>query len=285
MNKKASKSFQTSDGTIIPYKITGKGDPILFVHGLFGASNDFNEAIKILSKRYCCISFDLRGHGQSTATSGFSLDHFAQDLKELIEHLTLDHITVVGYSLGAFTVFNYVQRYGCKYFKKIILVDITPKIINDISWNYGLYRGDYLNEHLENDLATINNNFMQFASYFTYRNMTKYQGKPYRMKASILSKMLAKRLIKNTAKTRRLTYDLWSDVAKLDHRPTLRKLDVPTAVFYANPGSLFTPRTAKYMQLNIPGSTKLVAFKHAGHALVFSHGKQFAHEITTFIEQ
>lgn len=284
MKKDNCSSFQTSDGTSVPYKMQGKGDPIIFVHGLFGKSDDFSETIENVSKNYYCISYDQRGHGKSEAKFGFCLKRLAQDLKELIEHLVLDHVILVGYSLGAFTIFNYIQEFGCEHLKKIILVDITPKMVNDHFWKYGLYQGEYKNEELQVDLKNINNDYMTFASYFTYRNMTKYTGKTLRHNPPISSKILARLLIKNTAENRNMTFDLWKDVSSQDHRETLKIFAVPTAIFFAEPGSLFAPQTAAFMQDKIPNHAKLVPFINAGHALVFSHGKQFAEEVKAFAE-
>ncbi len=281
---KIQKEFQLSDDTVLPYQIQGSGDPIIFIHGLFGKSQDFKEVIEIVSKNFCCITYDHRGHGKSKAETGLNLKQFAEDLREFIEYLSLQDVILVGYSMGSFTIFNYVQQFGCEYVKKIVLVDITPKMINDDTWSNGVYRGEYRKPELENDLLTMTKDFMKFASYFTYRNMTKYSGKPYRTKASFLSKILAKLLIGNSPKKKKLTYDLWKNIATLDHRETLKNFQVPTAVFYADPGSLFTPDVAVYMQSQIPNVT-LFPFMEATHALLFSHGKQFGRELLVFAKE
>jgi non-heme chloroperoxidase len=191
MNPSTKNEFVTTDGTIIPYEIKGEGKPIIFIHGLYGKSKDFKEAINTLSQKYCCITYDNRGHGASKETSGLTIKQFAKDLKELIAFLSLENITIVGYSMGAFILFEYIQSFGCEHLAKIVLVDITPKMINDRTWKNGLYRGDYLQEHLDTDLLMIQSHFMKFASYFTYRNMTKFsKEKPYSPKARSLPEHL-----------------------------------------------------------------------------------------------
>ena len=284
MGTKTYNYFQASDGTLIPYKIKGKGNAIVFIHGLFGKADDFNQSIDIISKNHLCITYDQRGHGKSEAGSGFSVERFSQDLKEIIEYLSLDNVVLVGYSLGAFIIFDYVWRFGCKYLKKIILVDITPKLVNDSFWKHGLYRGEYINENLEIDLKMINDNYMKFASYFTYRNMTKYSGKSLSSKPSLLSKIITQLLIKNTIKNRKITFDLWKDMAFKDYRETLKKFEVPTAIFYADPGSLFSPLTATFMEEKIGKNAIIVPFSNASHALVFSHTSQFTEEVISFVK-
>lgn len=286
MAKNKLQEFQLQDDTMLPYQVQGTGKTIIFIHGLFGKSQDFKDIILNLKEKYCCISYDMRGHGQSKADTYLTTEKYAQDLKELIEHFSLDDVILVGYSLGALTIFSYIQQFGCKYLDKVVLIDITPKLINDDTWKNGLYRGQYSATDLENDLHTVQNNFMKFTSYFTYRNMTKYDAeKPYRNKATLASKVLARVLVGNSPQKQKLTFDLWKNINSLDYRETLKEFHVPVALFYADPGSLFAPDVALYMQNQIPGESKLVPFVNASHALLFSHGKQVEESLLAFLQE
>lgn len=285
MAEKSTKELNLIDGTLLPYRVSGKGEPVIFIHGLFGKSEDYKEVIQEVSKNYCCISFDMRGHGNSKAEAGFSVAQFAKDLRALIDFLALTNPVLVGYSTGALTIFSYLEQFGCENIKKVIFVDITPKIINDDGWSLGLYRGEYKAQDFQNDLLTMDSNFLKFASYFTYRNMTKYNEKsPYRTQASLLSKILARLLIGNDPKRRRMTKELWTEIAKSDFRKVLEEIHIPVAFFYANPGSLFSPDVAKYMQSKVKGNAIMVPFENASHALLFSHGKQFTKELMHFLQ-
>ncbi len=277
--------FKMSDGETMPYEVCGSGETVIFVHGLFGKGADFKEVVKVASKSVRCITYDHRGHGNSKANSGFSLAQFAKDLKGFIEYLKVKEVILVGYSMGAFTIFSYVEQFGCEHIKKIVLLNVTPKMINDKTWSMGLYGGEYFEAQLEKDLVDIKNNFMGFASYFTYRNMTKHNAeKPYQTKATILSSILARLLIKNNEQKRNMTFLLWKNIAQYDFRETLQKFTVPVGIFYADPGSLFSPAVAKYMKENIKNCEKLVGFTNASHAVLFSHGEQFCKELLIFIK-
>ncbi len=291
--KKADKNkknlvyeLKLSDGSVLPYQIVGSGDPIIFIHGLFGKAEDYKEVIQKISKNYCCISFDLRGHGKSKSETGFKIAQFAKDLKVLIDSLFLINPSIVGYSTGALTLFSYLEQFGCNNLNKLVFVDITPKMINDKNWTLGLYRGEYHEEDYHRDLLTMNHNFIKFASFFTYRNMTKYnESSVYRKNANLLSKLLAKLLIGNNYKKQHMTSALWKDIAGCDFRNTLKTIKVPTAFFYADPGSLFSPDTAHYMQSQVLYDSITVSFKNASHALLFSHGEQFAKELIIFMKE
>lgn len=273
MKANLTEQLKLKDKTFLPYKVSGTGDPIVFIHGLFGKSDDYKKVINEISKNYCCISFDLRGHGDSKAEVGFNLEQFTKDCKELIDFLNLKNFSMLGYSTGALVIFNYIKQFGCDNIYKLIFVDITPNIINESDWSLGLYRGEYTTKDLHKDLSIMERDFFKFYSYFTYRNMTKYnEKKPYNSQATLLSKILSRLLIGKKSKVQKMTKEIWKDISTYDFRSVLCKIKVSTAFFYANPGSLFSPKTAEFMKNEVKGSIT-VPFNNASHAMLFSHEK------------
>ena len=81
----------TKDGVEIFYKNWGSGQPIVFSHGWPLSSDDWDpQMLFFLSKGYRVIAADRRGHGRSTQVAdGHDLDHYADDLAAVIEHLDL----------------------------------------------------------------------------------------------------------------------------------------------------------------------------------------------------
>jgi pimeloyl-ACP methyl ester carboxylesterase len=53
------------DAVDCAYSIEGKGPPILFVHGVGGSRQVWTGVIVRLKSEFTCISYDLRGHGES----------------------------------------------------------------------------------------------------------------------------------------------------------------------------------------------------------------------------
>jgi len=83
------------------FEDTGSGETLIFVHGLGIDRTIFNEQIKYFKDKYRVISYDLRGHGQSSCPeSGYSYNHFAGDLKDLIEALKISDYHLMGLSMG-----------------------------------------------------------------------------------------------------------------------------------------------------------------------------------------
>ena len=79
------------------------------------------------------------------------METLACDLNEIIQGLGLSNVTLLGWSMGAGVVLNYVRLFGCGALKQIILCDMTPKQLNDEEWNLGLYQGRYTKEDMERD--------------------------------------------------------------------------------------------------------------------------------------
>ncbi len=92
---------------------------LVFVHGWLLSHKYWQPIINHLGQRYSCLSYDLRGFGQSrfdldqfvpgippsaehlqSSSSPYSLATYARDLGELLRQLNLDSVWLVGHSLG-----------------------------------------------------------------------------------------------------------------------------------------------------------------------------------------
>jgi pimeloyl-ACP methyl ester carboxylesterase len=61
---------------------------------------------------YRVITPDLRGFGESDAPDGpYSIELFADDLVELLDHLGIEQAVVGGMSMGGYVLFNLLERY------------------------------------------------------------------------------------------------------------------------------------------------------------------------------
>ena len=76
------------------------------------------------------IAHDRRGHGKSTQTwNGNEMDTYADDLAQLIDHLDLHGVTLVGHSTGGGEVLHYVARHGSARVAKLVLVSAVPPLM------------------------------------------------------------------------------------------------------------------------------------------------------------
>jgi non-heme chloroperoxidase len=107
-------TITTSDGIEIYYKDWGEGQPIVFSHGWPLSADDWdNQMLFFLQHGYRVVAHDRRGHGRSTQTSdGHDMDHYADDLAAVVEHLDLHDAIHVGHSTGGGEVVHYLARHG-----------------------------------------------------------------------------------------------------------------------------------------------------------------------------
>ena len=93
--------FTDLHGERIAYRDIGAGDALLLVHGMAGSSATWDAVIGPLSQRFRVIAPDLPGHGLSSKPRGdYSLGAFAAFLRDLLDRLGVERVTVVGQSLG-----------------------------------------------------------------------------------------------------------------------------------------------------------------------------------------
>ena len=121
----------TKDGVEIFYKDWGKGQPIVFSHGWPLSADDWDaQMLFFLSKGYRVIAHDRRGHGRSTQTGdGHDMDHYADDLAAVTEHLDLKDAIHVGHSTGGGEVVHYLARHGESRVAKAALISAVPPLM------------------------------------------------------------------------------------------------------------------------------------------------------------
>jgi non-heme chloroperoxidase len=121
----------TKDGTEIYYKDWGTGHPIVFSHGWPLSADDWDTHMMFFLKQgYRVIAHDRRGHGRSTQTSdGHDMDHYADDLAALTQHLDLKQAVHVGHSTGGGEVAHYLGRHGESRVAKAALISAVPPLM------------------------------------------------------------------------------------------------------------------------------------------------------------
>jgi non-heme chloroperoxidase len=123
--------FTTKDGTDLYYKDWGSGQPVVFSHGWPLSGDAFEDQMSFLANHgYRCIAHDRRGHGRSSQPfSGNDLDHYADDLAELVQHLDLTNAIHVGHSTGGGEVARYIGRHGTSRVAKAVLISAIPPLM------------------------------------------------------------------------------------------------------------------------------------------------------------
>jgi pimeloyl-ACP methyl ester carboxylesterase len=90
------------DGTELEYEVSGRGEPVVFIHGAFIADT-FRPLLAepSLAGRYRLILYHRRGYaGSSRASEPVSVAQQAADCRALLHHLGVERAHVVGHSYG-----------------------------------------------------------------------------------------------------------------------------------------------------------------------------------------
>ena len=132
-------TITTTDGTEIFYKDWGTGQPIVFSHGWPLSADDWDaQMIFFLLHGYRVVAHDRRGHGRSAQTSGgHDMDHYADDLASVVEHLDLRDAVHVGHSTGGGEVVRYLARHGESRAAKAVLISSVPPLMLQTDANPG----------------------------------------------------------------------------------------------------------------------------------------------------
>lgn len=264
----------TSDETKIYYKVKGQGVPIIFIHGFSENHTCFRIQERVLSKEYKIITYDLRGHGKSDRWDrGLNLKRFSWDLKELIDYLKLEDVILVGWSMGASIIFEYVKNFGIDKISKLCIIDKSPKAINDNTWNLGLYHGEYTIKDAEKDLNLIKYDWMDFGERFI-KTMAPYFNEDQ-------MKIAREKLKENSPK---VMYSMWESMIEKDYRNILDKISIPTLILFGEKSSLYSIEVGQYLRDNIRYS-KLVVFEDCTHLLVLENPIKFHKVLGEFIEE
>ncbi len=111
------------DGGNLVFDVTGKGTPMLFIHGYPLSRKIWDPQLASLSKVAQAITIDLRGHGDSSPFLGaYSMELLANDCKRVLEFLKIKSpVVFCGLSMGGYISLA-LYRSDPLLFKGLVLV-------------------------------------------------------------------------------------------------------------------------------------------------------------------
>ena len=93
-------------------KESGSGQPMVLLHGNGEDSSYFVNQMSFFKSKYHVIAIDTRGHGRSPRGQGaFTLERFADDLKEFLDRRGLRRIILLGFSDGGNVALIFALKY------------------------------------------------------------------------------------------------------------------------------------------------------------------------------
>ncbi|HZE37654.1 MAG TPA: alpha/beta hydrolase [Stackebrandtia sp.] len=116
--------IETRDGSSLFYRDWGHGRPVLFCSSWGLNSGQFQgQMAHLVANGSRVVAYDRRGHGRSDDPGeGYDYDTLADDLADVIAHLDLGELTLIGHSMGCGEIVRYLARQGGARVRKVVLL-------------------------------------------------------------------------------------------------------------------------------------------------------------------
>lgn len=115
--------FTKIDNLLVRYFDKNKsGIPLLLLHGLGGSIESWSNNINFLSSKFRIITLDLPGFGLSDKPKiSYSIKFYVYFLEKFIKRIKLNHLFIIGSSLGGHIAVEFVLK-NRKMVDKLILI-------------------------------------------------------------------------------------------------------------------------------------------------------------------
>ena len=101
MSATSAERTVTLHGHAFSYTDSGSGPALLFIHGILGSQKQWAHLVDRLDDDHRLVVPDLFGHGESAKPVGdYSLGAHAATLRDLLDRLGIERVSLVGHSLG-----------------------------------------------------------------------------------------------------------------------------------------------------------------------------------------
>ena len=134
--QKRVKESPAQDAVSLHVRVTGKGQPLIMLHGFGASSYSFSKIIPELSKYFTIYAFDLKGFGDSPKPDDHRYSVYDQALlvDQYLKKHHLDKVILLGHSYGGGVALS-LALMDPKRFAKLVLIDSAsydqqlPKLI------------------------------------------------------------------------------------------------------------------------------------------------------------
>lgn len=267
-------TITTSDGARLFYVDKGQGKPLVMIPGWGCSHNFFKRNIDELAKSCRVIAVDLRAHGDSENVEyGHRISRYAKDIKDLIEALGLEGVTLLGWSMGASIIWSYIDLFGNEHLAGHVSVDQSPKQYYDETWRWG-QPGCYDAEALA--ILTVR---LEYDPKGAARGLVPACfGKESPTAEEV--EFFGSEIDKCPGKVRA---DIMADHTHLDWRDLLPTIKLPVLVCVGRQSKVFPWEGSAYVGENIPGA-KTVFFENSGHMLFYNEPEKFNQVVAEFVQ-
>ena len=272
--------FLADDGAKIHLKISGEGSPVIMLHGWTSSHQEWFPFLPALNAHHRIYRWDARGHGghDISGKTSPSVERMARDLANLIDHYGIDKATVVGHSMGALTLWQYIRDFGTTHLARLCFIDQSPKLLTDHDWEHGIY-GNFDEDKSREMMSWLHQDFAEAVLKLTAFGLNTRAKEKYLAGASGWEKS------RNALRAQNPTplIECWNSLTRADYRDVLAQIDVPSMLVYGGESNFYGLNTAQFVADQIPNAI-LHIYEGTDHSPHQWQRERFVQDLMKFIE-
>lgn len=256
----------TIDGLYIETYGEPTNQAIIFIHGFPFDHTLWDPVITDLEEDYYCISYDIRGFGNSEFNSGqYTMESYTEDLENIISKLELNKPVICGFSMGGYIALRTNEKLQEK-FKALILANTTTGSDNDEA---KLKRASAISSINSDGVEPFVDKFFSVAFSKEFNKNETQKLKELKNKILDFSPIGIKGA-------------LLAMVSRTDTTESLSEIDIPVLLITSDNDKVIPPETMKDMADKIKNST-FVSVKNSGHVSMVENTEEFNNAIKNFL--
>ncbi|ENW35864.1 alpha/beta fold hydrolase [Acinetobacter baumannii] len=269
----------TKDGIDIFYKDWGPRDAqvLFFHHGWPLSSDDWDtQLLFFLGQGYRVVAHDRRGHGRSSQVwDGHDMDHYADDVAEVVKHLNIKNAIHIGHSTGGGEVVRYIARHGQENVAKAVLVSAVPPLMVQTENNpEGLPKEVF--DDLQNQVLTNRAQFFRDLPSGPFYGFNRPDEKP---SEGIISNWWRQGMT-GSAKAH---YDGIVAFSQTDFTEDLKKITVPVLVLHGDDDQIVPYKTSGVKSAELLQNSQLKIYPGFSHGMLTVNHEVINADLLAFI--
>ena len=270
-------NITTKDDVEIYFKDWGEGRPVVLSHGWPLSSDSWEaQAFHLATNGYRVITHDRRGHGRSSQPwDGNDMDHYADDLAQLIEALDLRDASLFGFSTGGGEIARYVGRHGTGRVAKLGLISAVTPLMLKTEANPGGLPIEAFDGIRAGSLADRSQLYKDIASgpFFGFN----------RAGAQVSQGMIDSFWLQGMQGGHKSTYDSIKAFSETDFTEDLKKFDKPTLIIHGDDDQIVPIDAAGRASRKLVPHAILKVYEGAPHGIADTHKDRLNADLLEFL--
>ena len=269
--------IKAADGTELYVKDWGQGRPVVLIHGWpLNADSWEYQAVPLAEAGYRVVAYDRRGFGRSGQPfAGYDYDMMADDLKAVIEGLSLSDASVFGFSMGGGEVSRYMSRHGGKGIAQAGLISsVAPFMLKTDDNPDGVDASVF--EDMKAGLRKDRPGFLQ--DFFkTFYGVGK-------MEEDVSDGVLHWSWMMAMMGSAKATLDCVDAFGTTDFRPDMAAFKVPTLIVHGTADETVPIDPSGRAAAKAIAHSELKEYEGAPHGLTATHANRLTQDLKAFLQ-